>query len=145
MIRGAAPVTKLTKTEAGADQQGWRFATNFATQVLVAFIGAFLFGFYFVETFVAPGNTTAKTLVGAACSFATLLLETCLLVVHEQKKEMIEKRDRAQEERARKAEQRRAAARDASRAQAATDAGPGGSAPAGTEATSAAGDADGAA
>uniref|UniRef100_A0A7R9ZZ97 Endoplasmic reticulum-based factor for assembly of V-ATPase n=1 Tax=Pyrodinium bahamense TaxID=73915 RepID=A0A7R9ZZ97_9DINO len=99
MVRGVAPLTKTKSREPGAHQHGLRFATNFATQVAVAFIGGFLLGYYFVETFVAPDSFTAKVIAGSLCSFATLLLETFLLVVHEQKKEMIEQRERNREER----------------------------------------------
>mmetsp|Transcript_7219 Transcript_7219/g.14912 ORF Transcript_7219/g.14912 Transcript_7219/m.14912 type:complete len:151 (+) Transcript_7219:90-542(+) len=99
MVKGAAPVAKLRSQEPGEHQQGLQFATNFATQVIVAFIGAFLLGYFFVETFVAPESFTAKVIAGAFCSFFTLLMETCLLVVHEQKKEMIEQKERERDDR----------------------------------------------
>eukprot|EP00913_Durusdinium_trenchii_P000054 g50.t1 len=92
MVDGVAPLTGRTKTQPLPHQQGLRFATNFGTQVIVAFIGAFLLGYYFVETFVAPESFNAKVIAGAGCSFATLLLETMLLVVHEQKQSMVEKK-----------------------------------------------------
>ena len=44
MVEGVAPLTGQTRTEPLPHQQGLRFATNFGTQVIVAFIGAFLFG-----------------------------------------------------------------------------------------------------
>ncbi|CAJ1456039.1 unnamed protein product [Effrenium voratum] len=91
MVDGVTPL-RTSKTEPLAHQQGLKFATNFGTQVIVAFIGAFLLGYYFVETFVAPDNFNAKVIAGAACSFATLLLETMLLVVHEQKQSMIQQK-----------------------------------------------------
>mmetsp|Transcript_87760 Transcript_87760/g.281835 ORF Transcript_87760/g.281835 Transcript_87760/m.281835 type:complete len:154 (-) Transcript_87760:77-538(-) len=50
----------------------------------------FLLGYFFVETFVSQDNNVLKVIAGAACSFCTLLLETCLLMVHESKETMIE-------------------------------------------------------
>merc|ERR1712216_738055 len=73
-----------------------KWATNFGLQVIVAFIGAFALGYFFVETFVDYHNQTAKVLAGSACSFATLLLEVTLFVVHEQKEEMIQKKRQAE-------------------------------------------------
>jgi len=101
MVRGVAPLTgaKAKQQQGLSPANGFSFATNFATQVAVAFIGAFALGFYFVETFVAPGNFEAKVIAGAFCSFATLLLETLLLVIHAQKEEMIEQKRHQQEER----------------------------------------------
>merc|ERR1711920_1200026 len=87
---GVAPLTKRSKAELGEHQKGLKFATNFATQVLVAFIGAFLLGYFFIETFVAPENFNAKVIAGAGCSFCTLLLESVLFVVHESKDQMIQ-------------------------------------------------------
>ncbi|CAL1135646.1 unnamed protein product [Cladocopium goreaui] len=92
MVDGVAPLTGQRRTEPLPHQQGLRFATNFGTQVIVAFIGAFLLGYYFVETFVAPESFNAKVIAGASCSFATLLLETFLLVIHEQKQTIMEKK-----------------------------------------------------
>merc|ERR1712139_631018 len=78
------------------DLSGYKWATNFGMQVIVAFIGAFALGYYFVETFVDPDYTTGKVLAGAGCSFATLLLEVVLFVIHDQKEEMIKKKRQAQ-------------------------------------------------
>mmetsp|Transcript_68581 Transcript_68581/g.135622 ORF Transcript_68581/g.135622 Transcript_68581/m.135622 type:complete len:244 (-) Transcript_68581:99-830(-) len=102
MVRGVAPLTGARAKQQQGAASGFSFATNFATQVAVAFIGAFALGFYFVETFVAPGNFEAKVIAGAFCSFGTLLLETLLLVVHSQKEEMIEQKRQEQEEREKK-------------------------------------------
>jgi len=90
MVDKVAPLTGARRVEPSVHQQGLSFATNFGTQVVVAFIGAFLLGYFFVETFVAPDNFDAKVIAGAACSFITLLLETMLLVVHEHKITMID-------------------------------------------------------
>jgi len=104
MVRGVAPLTgaKAKQRQGGSFASSFSFATNFATQAAVAFIGAFALGFYFVETFVAPGNFEAKVIAGAFCSFATLLLETSLLVVHEQKEQMIEQKRNEREERSKR-------------------------------------------
>eukprot|EP00747_Dinoflagellata_sp_TGD_P168650 gnl/TRDRNA2_/TRDRNA2_195568_c0_seq1.p1 gnl/TRDRNA2_/TRDRNA2_195568_c0~~gnl/TRDRNA2_/TRDRNA2_195568_c0_seq1.p1 ORF type:complete len:244 (-),score=67.41 gnl/TRDRNA2_/TRDRNA2_195568_c0_seq1:107-838(-) len=88
-VQGVAPLAKVRKKEATEQQQGIRFATNFATQVIVAFIGAFALGYFFVETFVDEHNFVAKVIAGAFCSFFTLLLESCLFIVHESKERMI--------------------------------------------------------
>jgi len=88
-VQGVAPLYGRKKNE-GFDVAGFSFATNFGTQVIVAFIGAFLLGYFFVETFVSQDNNVLKVIAGAACSFCTLLLETCLLMVHESKETMIE-------------------------------------------------------
>merc|ERR1712039_1111472 len=104
-VNGYAPIRK-EKREPTFSQSGLKFATNFATQVFVAFVGAFLFGYYFVETFVSEDNFSAKVIFGAACSFATLLLETCLLVVHEQKQRMIEQKKLKEEQREEKQRRR---------------------------------------
>lgn len=98
MVDKVAPNTKKGKIEPAS--QGLKFASNFATQVGVAFIGAFLLGYFFVETFVSRDSFNAKVIAGAMCSFCTLLVETCLLVVHEQKETMINQKE---EERAKKA------------------------------------------
>jgi len=108
MVEGVAPLNQSKKKSAGAHIEGLSFATNFGTQVLVAFIGAFALGYFFVETFVAPDNSTLKVIAGAACSFLTLLLETCLLMVHESKEEMIARKQRQRDEKAK--EKRKAAA-----------------------------------
>lgn len=93
-IAGVAPLRKKgEKTDGSRLSEGISFATNFATQVFVAFIGSFLFGYFFIEIFVAPDNFPAKIIFGALCSFAALLVETCLLVVREQKQQMIGDRD----------------------------------------------------
>lgn len=81
-----------------------RFATNFATQVAVAFIGGFVLGYFFVETFVDADNFSAKVIAGAGCSFATLLLETFLLVVRDGKDGMIKKQRQREAELAAQAE-----------------------------------------
>merc|ERR1719446_1619275 len=91
------PIQKSKQAANENNLSGFKWATNFGLQVIVAFIGAFALGYYFVETFVDPDNTTAKVLTGAACSFATLLLEVVLFVVHDQKEEMIKKKRQAQE------------------------------------------------
>lgn len=91
-VKGLTPVRSNGTTQTGIDVKGMKFATNFGMQVIVAFIGAFLLGWYFVETFVAPDNMVAKALAGAGCSFCTLLLESALFVVHEQKQEMLAKK-----------------------------------------------------
>eukprot|EP00929_Paragymnodinium_shiwhaense_P070776 TRINITY_DN35895_c0_g1_i1.p1 TRINITY_DN35895_c0_g1~~TRINITY_DN35895_c0_g1_i1.p1 ORF type:complete len:273 (+),score=74.62 TRINITY_DN35895_c0_g1_i1:80-820(+) len=93
-----------------------KFATNFGTQVMVAFIGAFALGYFFVETFVTQ-DFNAKVISGAACSFATLLLETLLLVVHESKERMIdETRGKMEREENKRQKQAAAAARRAKEA-----------------------------
>eukprot|EP00439_Symbiodinium_sp_Y106_P082300 s25_g21.t1 len=102
MVDGVS-LHSVHRVEPAEHQKGLRFATNFGTQVIVAFIGAFLLGYYFVETFVAPDSFNAKVIAGAACSFATLLLETLLLVIHEHKLTMIHaKRQTKQEKRSRR-------------------------------------------
>lgn len=110
MVDGVAPLTGRTKTQPLPHQQGLRFATNFGTQVIVAFIGAFLLGYYFVETFVAPESFNAKVIAGAGCSFATLLLETMLLVVHEQKQSMVEKKREKETQKSQKSFRRKVVA-----------------------------------
>merc|ERR1719333_1123124 len=87
MVRGIDALRKVTKNELKESQTGMRFATNFATQVIVAFIGAFALGYFFVEVFVSEDNQVMKVLAGAACSFLTLLLESTLFVVHEEKEQ----------------------------------------------------------
>lgn len=99
MIQGVAPVTRQRRKDPGEGQYALKFATSFATQAIVAFIGAFLFGYYFVETFVSPDAFNAKVIAGAACSFSTLLLETVLLVIHEQKEQMKADKEQQREER----------------------------------------------
>mmetsp|Transcript_52202 Transcript_52202/g.151981 ORF Transcript_52202/g.151981 Transcript_52202/m.151981 type:complete len:255 (+) Transcript_52202:133-897(+) len=104
MVQGVAPLAGAQRRkDDAAHHKGFQWATNFGLQVIVAFIGAFLLGYYFVETFVAPDNGVAKAVAGAACSFATLLLETCLLVIHDSKEQMISKKA---EQRAEKDKQR---------------------------------------
>eukprot|EP00930_Biecheleria_cincta_P083880 TRINITY_DN73380_c0_g1_i1.p1 TRINITY_DN73380_c0_g1~~TRINITY_DN73380_c0_g1_i1.p1 ORF type:complete len:231 (+),score=57.92 TRINITY_DN73380_c0_g1_i1:85-777(+) len=103
MVDGVAPLTGLRRVEPDVNHQGIRFATNFGTQVIVAFIGAFVLGYFFVENFVAPHNFNAKVIAGACCSFATLLLETLLLVVHEEKVARNDKKREKIEQRAEKA------------------------------------------
>mmetsp|Transcript_52449 Transcript_52449/g.125321 ORF Transcript_52449/g.125321 Transcript_52449/m.125321 type:complete len:241 (-) Transcript_52449:83-805(-) len=93
-VEGLAPMRESQRREVGAQSAGLKFATNFATQVIVAFIGAFLFGYYFVENFVAADNFTLKVIVGAGCSFLTLLLESILFVVHEERSRMIKEKRR---------------------------------------------------
>jgi len=92
MVQGVTPMNAKKRKEHSEQMAGFQWATNFGTQVLVAFVGAFLLGYYFVETFVAPDSMSIKVVAGAACSFATLLLETCLLVVHDSKEQMIERK-----------------------------------------------------
>merc|ERR1712014_533014 len=72
--------------------KGLQWASNFGLQVIVAFIGAFCLGYFFVETFVDQHSHTKKVLAGAGCSFVTLLIEVILFVVHEQKQDMIRKK-----------------------------------------------------
>merc|ERR1712072_1455470 len=100
------PIQKSKKAGEENNMSGFKWATNFGLQVIVAFIGAFALGYYFVETFVDPTYTTAKVLAGAGCSFATLLLEVILFVVHDQKEEMIKKKRQAQEHDAKKKRER---------------------------------------
>merc|ERR1719387_1136182 len=91
-VAGLRPLQKSQKDAKDNDMSGFKWATNFGLQVIVAFIGAFALGYFFVETFVSQDNQVAKVLAGAGCSFATLLLEVTLWVVHEQKEEMIKKK-----------------------------------------------------
>lgn len=111
MVSGVAPLKGRKKEGVLTDMQGLSWATNFGVQAIAAFIGAFLFGYYFVETFVDQENTTFKIVAGAACSFCTLLLETCLLMVHESKEEMIEKKRKQVEEKERERARKLAAAK----------------------------------
>merc|ERR1719444_781619 len=83
MVANASPPAAMKNSLKA--HEGFSWATNFGTQVIAAFIGAFLLGYYFVETFVDQHNTVTKVIVGAMCSFFTLLLETCLLVIHDSK------------------------------------------------------------
>lgn len=102
MVEAVAPDRKR---KSAGDQVGeFSWATNFGTQVIVAFIGAFALGYFFVEVFVAPDNQVLKVIAGAACSFCTLLVETCLLMVHETKERMIESKHQEREERAKNRE-----------------------------------------
>lgn len=110
MVEKVAP-THASKRHTDNSIEGLSWATNFGTQVLVAFVGAFALGYFFVETFVST-DMTVKVIAGAGCSFLTLLLETCLLVVHESKTVMIDKKLARREEEATK-RSRLAAARRA--------------------------------
>jgi len=107
-----------------------KFATNFATQTVVAFVGAFILGYMFVETFIDAENFNAKMIAGAGTSFCTLLVEVLLLVVHEQKDHMIEEKREKEDMKAKEVEERkdkrlRAAASQAATAEGVADAPPG--------------------
>merc|ERR1712129_174952 len=91
------PIQKSRQAAEDNDLSGFKWATNFGLQVIVAFIGAFALGYYFIETFVAPDNATVKVLTGLGCSIFTLILEVTLFMVHEQKEEMIKKKRKVDE------------------------------------------------
>eukprot|EP00927_Polykrikos_kofoidii_P017742 TRINITY_DN18104_c0_g1_i1.p1 TRINITY_DN18104_c0_g1~~TRINITY_DN18104_c0_g1_i1.p1 ORF type:complete len:258 (-),score=65.12 TRINITY_DN18104_c0_g1_i1:283-966(-) len=99
LVKDSASQAKRRKDPTTNVGSALGFASNFASQTLVAFIGGFAFGYFFVETFVAQDNFEAKVIAGAACSFLTLLLETVLLVVRESKESKIEEQRKKEEKR----------------------------------------------
>lgn len=105
-VKGCTPLHKVTRVE--SNKEPIRFATNFATMALVAFAGAFAFGYFFVENFVAPGRFEAKIIAGAFCSFFTLILESVLFVLRDQKKLMREAEEQKRVKQAKAARYRKA-------------------------------------
>eukprot|EP00746_Dinoflagellata_sp_MGD_P010652 gnl/MRDRNA2_/MRDRNA2_122058_c0_seq1.p1 gnl/MRDRNA2_/MRDRNA2_122058_c0~~gnl/MRDRNA2_/MRDRNA2_122058_c0_seq1.p1 ORF type:complete len:224 (+),score=54.08 gnl/MRDRNA2_/MRDRNA2_122058_c0_seq1:71-742(+) len=75
---------KPTGTTEDHTGQHLKLATGMAGQFIVAFVGAFALGFYFVENFVTDDFTT-KALSGAGVSFLTLLVEVLLFIIREEK------------------------------------------------------------
>jgi len=60
----------------------------FAAQFILSFVGAFLLGYYFCETFIID-DLALKTMAGGLISFATLILESFLFILRDSKERMI--------------------------------------------------------
>jgi hypothetical protein len=67
-------------------------STATATNFIVSFIGAFAFGYYAIEIFVDATDSTLKCVVGGISSFLTLIIESVLFIVAEEKAARKEKR-----------------------------------------------------
>jgi len=63
----------------------------FAMQFVLAFIGAFALGYYFVETFVMD-DIAMKVVAGGVCAFSTLMLESVLFIIRDNKNTDLQKR-----------------------------------------------------
>lgn len=68
----------------GQDLRDMSSSISVAMQFFLAFIGAFAFGYYFVETFVQD-DLALKVLAGGVCSFVTLLVESLLFIIRDNK------------------------------------------------------------
>ena len=62
---------------------------SFATHFILAFISAFLVGYYLGEYVFDFRTEEYKYILGGACSFATLILESILFIIREEKKTMV--------------------------------------------------------
>jgi len=67
-------------------------STATATNFIVSFVGAFLFGYYVIEIFLDANDFTLKCVVGGISSFLTLIIESILFIVAEEKAARKEKR-----------------------------------------------------
>ena len=61
----------------------------FASHFILAFISAFLLGYYLGEYIFEFSANEHKYMLGGGCSFATLILESLLFIIRDQKKELI--------------------------------------------------------
>ena len=93
-IEGAAP--KPRSHEADMSDVSIASKTSaFAGHFIISFAGAFALGYYFVETFVDQDDFTLKAIVGGVSSFLTLIVESALFILYEEKQRI--RRDKAAE------------------------------------------------
>ncbi len=74
-------------------------AFGLAGNLIVAFIGAFLCGWFLCETFIDSEDISKKAVLGGICSFFTLILEAILLILRDEKNCRKEKYYKEQEKR----------------------------------------------
>lgn len=74
---------------AGSDFKSAAESLSFATHFILAFISAFLVGYYLGEYVFAFQRQDYKYILGGACSFGTLILESLLFIIREEKKQMV--------------------------------------------------------
>lgn len=77
-------------TGAGSDVKSATESLSFATHFILAFISAFLVGYYLGEYVFELQRKDYKYILGGACSFGTLILESLLFIIREEKKQMVE-------------------------------------------------------
>lgn len=80
------------KSKSGSQKSEFKDASEsvaFASQFILAFASAFLLGYYLGEYFFEFTKNEYKYILGGACSFATLILESVLFIIREEKKELI--------------------------------------------------------
>jgi hypothetical protein len=77
-------ISKAEKSEFKDASESVAFASHF----IVAFVSAFLLGYYLGDYIFEFSATEYKYMLGGACSFATLILESALFIIREQKKEL---------------------------------------------------------
>ena len=63
----------------------------FASQLVLAFGSAFLCGYYLGEYFFNFEKAEYKYMLGGACSFLTLILESLLFIIRDSKQQMVKK------------------------------------------------------
>ena len=79
-IQGVKPATLMASGDVKSASESISFATHF----IFAFLSAFLVGYYLGE-YVFDLSEPGKYICGGAASFFTLLLESTLLIIREQK------------------------------------------------------------
>jgi hypothetical protein len=78
----------------GSDVKSASESISFASHFILAFAGAFLCGYYFAEYFLLAEKSEIKIICGGVFSFITLIVESVLFIVREEKSERKSKESR---------------------------------------------------
>ena len=92
--RSIASVGKMQSVTAVSDVKAASESITFATHFIFAFASAFLVGYYLGEYVLELQKEEHKYILGGACSFLTLILESVLFIIREEKAVMIESKKR---------------------------------------------------
>ena len=92
--RSIAGVGKMQSVTAVSDVKAASESITFATHFIFAFASAFLVGYYLGEYVLELQKEEHKYILGGACSFLTLILESVLFIIREEKAVMIESKKR---------------------------------------------------
>ena len=83
--RSIADLPSLRTTSAGSEIKSASESIAFASHFVLAFGSAFLLGYYLGEYIFEFEKDEYKYMMGGACSFLTLILESALFIIRDQK------------------------------------------------------------
>ena len=79
-------------TGASSDVKSASESLSFASHFILAFASSFLLGYYFAEYALSVTDESYKYIAGGAASFLTLIIESLLFIIREEKRSKVDKR-----------------------------------------------------